>query len=158
MEETKFCFAYAREVHKITNAEHYHVAIRINPSQRWKTATEFLHENCGIVANFACSPKGGMYADKEDPKIFYGYCLENDPEQSMIGKNKFAAFANAVSGEKCKSINEDLEIASHQNTIKKLEPKRMDKFDIVEYMRIKKIVTFTELMTAAESRKEARDP
>ena len=34
-------FACSREPHKVTNAEHYHAIIRLNPSQRWKTEKEF---------------------------------------------------------------------------------------------------------------------
>ena len=55
-------FACSREVQKVTNAEHYHIAIGLNPLQRWKTEKEFLHENYSIVANFASLPNGGMYA------------------------------------------------------------------------------------------------
>lgn len=101
--------------------------------------------------------KGGMYAAKENPNILYGNCLEKHPENSIIGKNKVAALANAVYREKRKTINEDLEIACHQNKIKKLNPKRMDIIDIVQYIRKEKIVTLTELMVAAESRREAGD-
>ena len=156
-------FACSREAHKVTNAERYFVAIQLNPSQKGKTTEELLYENYGIVANFASSKNGGKYvgayrcAVKEDPKIFHCNCLEKHPELSMIGKSKNAALANAAYGEKRKSINEDLEIASQQNKTKKLMPKRMDKLDIVQYIWKGKIVTLTELMAPAESRRKAGD-
>ena len=65
------------------------------------------------------------YAVKEDPNIFHGNCLENHPELSMTGKNKVAELGNVVYRENLKSINEDLEVASHKNKTKKLKPKRM---------------------------------
>ena len=55
-------FACAEEDHKTSNNKHYHVAIKLNPSQRWKTAKDNLLKNFGVVANFASSPNGGMYA------------------------------------------------------------------------------------------------
>ena len=73
----------------------------------------------------------------------------------MIAKNKVAALENTVYRENRNSINEDFELASHQNKIKKLKSKRIDKLDIVEYIRKEKIVTLTELMATAESRREA---
>ena len=36
------CFACSREVHKVANTEHYRVAIRLNPSQRSKTAKQLV--------------------------------------------------------------------------------------------------------------------
>ena len=53
-------FACAREGYKVTNTEHYHIAIRLNPSQRWKITKEFLHEKHGIVSSLAFSPNGDM--------------------------------------------------------------------------------------------------
>ena len=35
------CFACTTEAIKVTDAKHYHVAIWLNPSQRWKTAKGF---------------------------------------------------------------------------------------------------------------------
>ena len=103
--------ACATEDYKVTNAEHYNVAIRLYPSQRSKIAKEFLHENHGIVASFASSPKDGMYAatcrytSKEDPNIFHGNCLQKPPQLSIIGKNKVAALENAACREKKRKIN-----------------------------------------------------
>ena len=68
-----------------------------------------------------------QYAAKEEPNIFHDNCLENHPELSMTGKNKVAEWGNVFYKEKRKSINEDLEIASHKNKTKKLKPKRMEK-------------------------------
>ena len=44
----------------------------------------------------------------------------------MIGKNKVAELGNVVYRENLKSINEDLEVASHKNKTKKLKPKIME--------------------------------
>ena len=62
-------FACAEEDHKTSNNKHYHVAIKLNPSQRWKTAKDNLLKNFGVVANFASSPNGGMYAGATDMQL-----------------------------------------------------------------------------------------
>lgn len=53
-------FACAREGYKITNAEHYYIAIQLTSSQRWKITKEFLHEKHGIVSSLAFSPNDDM--------------------------------------------------------------------------------------------------
>ena len=40
-------FACSREVHKVANTEHYQVAIRLNPSQRSKTAKQLVTKELG---------------------------------------------------------------------------------------------------------------
>lgn len=106
-------FAYSKKAHKVTNVEHYHVAIWLNPSQRWKIVREFLHENYIIVVNSASSSNRGMYAGaywcaaKEDPNIFNFNCLEKHPELSIVGKNKVAALAKKQKINQWRSWNTD---------------------------------------------------
>ena len=104
-------------------------------------------------------PNAGAYrySAKEDPNTSPGNCLEKHAELTMIAKNKVAALENTVYRENRNSINEDFELASHQNKTIKLKSKRIDKLDIVEYIRKEKMVTLTKLMAAAWSRREAGD-
>ena len=66
-------FACSKEEHQ-SGQQPYHVAMRLNQSQRWLHAKKFLEEKHGVVANFAPSPNGGMYAGA------YRYAAKSDSE------------------------------------------------------------------------------
>ena len=153
-------FACSKEKHPISNGYHYHVAIRLNPPQRWKSAKDYLSREHGVIVNFSSSPNGGMYAGayryaaKEDAHIFHGHCLEKHPDLEMIGQNKVAAKANAAYREKRKIENEKL---SDEEKSLKNKPKRIKKLDVAEYIREKNITTHRQLMAEIEIRREAGD-
>ena len=157
-------FACSKEEHQ-SGQHHYHVAMRLNQSQRWLHAKKFLQEKHDVVANFAPSPNGGMYAGayryaaKSDSEIYHGHCLEKHPDLASIGQNYGAANANAAYRTKRKSANDlkAAELVKQSETPNNTKRRRLDKLDVVDYIREKGIKTADELMASAEVRREAGD-
>ena len=94
---------------------------------------------------------------KKTQTSFIVIVLKSTQNSQWLVKSKVAALVNVVYRKKLKSINEDFDIASHQNKTKRLQPKKMDKRDTVQYIRKEKILTLTESIVTAEPRREARD-
>lgn len=72
----------------------------------------------------------------------------------MIVENR-TALISAGHSKNRKSLNNPL--VSHPNVTKKSKEKRIDKLDIVDYIRQEEIVTLPELMASVEARRQAGD-
>ena len=70
---TVLYWACCLESHQ-NGGDHYHVAIKLSASKRWKSAKEYLQKKSGIAVNFSDSHKNYYtafrYISKSDTNIF----------------------------------------------------------------------------------------
>ena len=73
--------------------DHYHVAVELSGSKRWKSVEEFLMKKCGIVVNFSDSHHNyytaRKYISKRDTNIFVSPNNPNLQERSSPKTSKF---------------------------------------------------------------------
>ena len=153
-------FSVARELHANGTSFHYHVAICLKQSRRWKKAKDYLFDNHHIVVNFKESPKDGFYSrawsyiNKEDKSVFKGSVLKPHPPLEKIGGHQRAMHANAAYCRKRKEANANAvaEAATSTKQKKKEKERRIDRLDVVNYIREKGIHSEEELFAVAEER------
>ena len=153
-------FACCREEHA-TEGSHYHVCMRLRQGLKWFSAKKYLLDNYNVVVHFSESPNGGMYAGayryvtKEDGEVYIGHCLQRHPREDEIGKNKAAHKANTVyrqqagKAREARATGQSCAGATGVSTAKGRK-RRVDKLEIVEFIRSKKIRNQDELLAAAE--------
>lgn len=158
-------FACSEEEHE-AGGSHYHVALRLKSSRRWFSARKWLKDNFDVDVNFAASPNGGMYAGafryaaKYDEDIHTAGVLERHPDLEMIGANKGASTANAAYRKRRSDARDQQQQQQQQNTKEKekaAKHRRIDKLDIMDFVRRKNIQNEEQLMAEAEVRREAGD-
>ena len=164
-------FSCAREHHASGNP-HYHLALKLSKSYRWLGVKKSLKAKHGITVNFKESPDGGMYSRvhryilKEDAGIYTGSVLEKHPNlDSLLVEDSGAAHANAAYRKKRKDAKAAASTAAAaaaksdeaggkkpKGTGKGANNRRVEKFDILLFIRRHNIRTDTELLATCEER------
>lgn len=157
-------YVCGRELHQ-SGEPHYHLAIRLHQSMRWRSVKQKLNEEYGIVVNFSEPPGGGFYSrayayvTKQDEQAKKGgILLEHPPLETLKAQStSVAAKANATYREKRKSAAAASATVSEGKgkKEKKEKEKRLEKYDVVMLIRKHMLKTDDELLAFGEKRAEA---
>ena len=155
-------FTASKEAHK-AGGWHYHVAMLLDQSMRWKSARNFLRETYGVTVNFSVASEDhpfydGAYAyvTKEDKGYYHGHVLLKHPKHSELleaATNKrrlIAQKANAVSGKNAK-VRKMAKTAELKE--KKVKEKRPDRLDQLDFIVENNITDDNELLAAVQTRR-----
>ncbi len=144
---------------------HYHVAILLSESKRWKYARDYLEKTFGVNVNFSSSPQDHpfyegayMYVTKWDKNFFHGHVQEKHPKKCELDGGKRGAIMRKANTASKKSAHNRRREKDAEQEKKKEEKqkrrKRMDKLDVVDFIIESNIETDEELLSAGKSRRD----
>jgi hypothetical protein len=153
-------FACCKETAPTTGKPHYHIAINLQNVLRWHGIKKHLIARYGITCNFRTTV-GGMYARayryvaKSDPQVHIGSILKKHPSLEDMRKKsaRGAARANEAYQKKRKTAREaKAKEDAEKKKSKGASNKRIDKFDVVQFVRRHNIHDDEDLLNAANER------
>jgi len=144
------------ENHADGESKHFHMAVKLSSTRRWKSVFEQLRKSEGINVNFSSKHCGYVAA--------YRYVCKNKPIEQVLHSEGHSNLSSAGSSPRTKkamaqfSFNtkrrrESCENADTPTSSKKaMKPKRLSNIDIAEFLTAHKIKSVTELMVIAKQR------
>lgn len=151
-------FVAGKEAHQESAGYHYHVAIRLNKTLRWKSAKTYLKDNHDIIVNFANSSHlyagAYRYATKTDKHPFIGSILTKHPNLEIIS-NTFTRAINANSA--FRNNRQNVNAENNEAPAKKQKQARMKKGDVAMFIVENHIKTELDLMNTATERRNLGD-
>ena len=133
-------FSVSEEPHQ-DGGFHYHVAILLTKSARWKTARKYLKETYNVDVHFSSSPAGQEFYDgaycyitKFDKNFYHGYVTEAHPKRDelLAGSKRRSILKNATATSTSNARQRKSEKAASKEVATK--KKKIDRLDVIDFI------------------------
>ena len=150
-------FVASKEDHE-TGGYHYHCAVRLNKSMRWRSSKNYLKENYDINVNYSVS--GDMYAGA------YRYTVKTDKEHAYVGSVLMKhpnldiisqTYNRALAANSTYCRNRQLEAEAAEPPAKVVKKAKMKKADVALFIIENNLRTELQLLSLATERRDLGD-